>query len=540
MNKTIKRYHPNLKIGLTNEQVQERIEKNLINHDTSVPSKSIKRILYENFFTLFNFLNLFLAIAIFCVGSYKNMLFLGIVIINTAISTIQEIHSKRVVDKLSVLAQSTVRVIRNGKKQELTIHEIVLDDIIEFYTGNQVVTDSIIQSGEVLVNESYITGEPNTISKKSGDMILSGSFIVSGKCLAKVEHIAEDNYTSKISSDAKYIKKVKSEIITSLQKIIKFLTFAIIPIGTSLFLSQFYLQGVPFNASVVQTVAAVIGMIPEGLVLLTSTVLAVSVIRLSKSNVLVQDLYCIETLARVDTLCFDKTGTLTKGNLKVVDFIPFANSTKDSLFNILANIGKFSEDENTTIQAIRTYFSKVTKEFFPNHKVSFSSETKWSGIDFGENGTYLIGAPSFILKDNEQKYEELLVPYVEDYRVLLIAYSKQPFLENNGLPNELEPIGILLLQDIIRKDASKTLHYFKKQGVDIKIISGDNPITVSKIAKRIGVKNYHNYIDMSTINDEKIDDYVLNYCIFGRVSPIQKQKLIKALQKKRKNSCYDR
>ena len=366
-----------VELGLTAEEVKQRQEKNLVNYDTSVPTKSIKRILFENFFTLFNFLNLFLAIAIFMVGSYKNMLFLAIVIINTAISTFQEIHSKRVVDKLSVMASSKAKVIRDGKKQEISINDLVLDDIIEFNTGNQVATDSIIIEGNVQVNESFITGEPDSIEKKEGEMLLSGSYIVSGKCIAKVEHIGEENYTAKISSGAKYVKKVNSEIMTALNKIIKLLTFAIIPIGIALFYRQLHLPGANIQSAVVKSVAAVIGMIPEGLVLLTSTVLAVSVIRLSKSKVLVQELYCIETLARVDTLCLDKTGTLTEGIMEVKDYIPI-NCSESEMMNILANIAKASEDENSTIEAIRNQFKEITKEFKPMQKVAFSSKNKWS------------------------------------------------------------------------------------------------------------------------------------------------------------------
>ena len=366
-----------VELGLTAEEVKQRQEKNLVNYDTSVPTKSIKRILFENFFTLFNFLNLFLAIAIFMVGSYKNMLFLAIVIINTAISTFQEIHSKRVVDKLSVMASSKARVIRDGKKQEILINDLVLDDIIEFHTGSQVATDSIVIEGTVQVNESFITGEPDSIEKKEGEMLLSGSYIVSGKCIAKVEHIGEENYTAKISSGAKYVKKVNSEIMTALNKIIKFLTFAIIPIGIALFYRQLHLPGANIQSAVVKSVAAVIGMIPEGLVLLTSTVLAVSVIRLSKSKVLVQELYCIETLARVDTLCLDKTGTLTEGIMEVKDYIPI-NCSESEMINILANIAKASEDENSTIEAIRNQFKEITKEFKSMQKVAFSSKNKWS------------------------------------------------------------------------------------------------------------------------------------------------------------------
>lgn len=517
------------KKGLTKEQVKERQEKGLVNYDTTVPTKSIQKILQDNFFTLFNLLNLILGAAVFLVGSYKNMLFLGIAIINTAISTIQEIHSKRVVDKLSVMASSKAKVIREGKKQEISIHELVLDDMVEFHTGNQVATDSVILEGAIQVNEAFITGEPDSIYKKTGDKLLSGSYIVSGKCVAKVEHIGEENYTAQISSGAKYVKKVNSEMMNSLRKIIKFLTFAIIPIGMALFYTQLNLEDANLQEAVVKSVAAVIGMIPEGLVLLTSTVLAVSVIRLSKAKVLVQELYCIETLARVDTLCLDKTGTLTEGIMEVKEFIP-ENRTKKEMSNILANIGKFSEDENATIEAIRNHFTKIEKEWIPEKKIAFSSQTKWSGISFQQEGTYLIGAPEFVLKEKFSQYKNIIEKYSRDYRVLVLAYSRQE-IKKEELPEEIELVGYVLLLDKIRKEAKQTLKYFDKQGVDIKIISGDNPITVSKIAKQVKVKNYEQYVDMSTMKEEEIEKVALQYTIFGRVSPTQKEKLVQALQK---------
>ena len=529
MKEKIERFNPDISKGLTDEQVEQRKKENLVNYDTSVPTKSIKRILFENFFTLFNFLNLFLAIAIFCVGSYKNMLFIFIVIINTAISTIQEIHSKKVVDKLSIMASSKSRVIRNGKKEEISVNDIVLDDILEFHTGNQIATDCIILGGTVQVNESFITGEPDSIEKKIGDMLLSGSYIVNGTCTAKVEHIAEDNFTAKISSGAKYVKKVKSEIMTSLQKIIRFLTFAIVPIGIALFYTQ--LQETTFQDAVVKTVAAIIGMIPEGLVLLTSTVLAVSVIRLSKSKVLVQELYCIETLARVDTLCLDKTGTLTEGCMEVKKIIPF-NIEYSDMANILSNIAKFSDDENSTIQAIQNKFTNINDEFVPIQKVAFSSKTKWSGISFDKHGSYVLGAPEFVLKENFTVHQKQIEEFAQDYRVLVLAHSDNDF-KNNSLPNNLELIGYVLILDKIRKEAKYTLSYFDKQGVDIKIISGDNPVTVSKIAKQVEVKNWDKYIDMSTLNsDEEIfeKDLANKFTVFGRVSPTQKQALVKSLQ----------
>ena len=522
-----------LRVGLSSSQIEERIKSNLVNYDTSVPTKSIKQILAGNFFTLFNFLNLFLALAIFAVGSYKNMLFMFVVIINTAISTYQEIHSKRIIDKLSVMASSKANVIRNGKSENISINNIVLDDILVFNTGNQVATDSIIMEGEVEVDESFITGESDTIFKKPGDMLLSGSFIVSGKCTAKVEHIGEQNYTAQISSGAKYVKKVKSEIMISLNKIIKFLSFAIVPIGLLLFFNQLKLSGNDIQVAVVKSVAAVIGMIPEGLVLLTSTVLAVSVIRLARSKVLVQELYCIETLARVDTLCLDKTGTLTEGTMEVKEIVPI-NTNKENLSNILANLGKFSTDTNATISAIREYKFTLTHELLPENIIPFSSKTKWSGIYFKDEGSYIMGAPEFVLGNSFEGYEKQVADFSENYRVIALAHSNSNFNEKD-LPNNITLLGFVLISDKIRKEAKKTLEYFDEQGVDIKIISGDNPITVAKIAKQVGVKNYDKYIDMTTLkNDEEIKEAAIKYTIFGRVTPSQKKALVTALQEKGK------
>ncbi len=515
--------------GLTNEEIKQRQSNGLVNYDTSVPTKSIKKILFDNFFTLFNFLNLFLGLAVFLVGSYKNMLFLGVVIVNTAISTFQEINSKKIIDKLSILSSNKTTVIRNGKKQNISINELVLDDLIQFKTGDQVATDSVVLDGNVEVSEAFITGEADTISKTVGDTILSGSYITSGKCISKVQHIGENNYTAKISSGAKYVKKINSEIMISLKKIIKFLSFIIVPIGIALFYSQLTLENSSIENAVVQTIAAIIGMIPEGLVLLTSTVLAVSVIRLSKSKVLVQELYCIETLARVDTLCLDKTGTLTEGIMEVKDFIP-ENNKKDEMYNILANFAKFSEDENSTIDAIKDKFKNIKTEFVPTSKVPFSSKNKWSSITFKNEGSYILGAPEFVLGENFNKYEKIINKYSKDFRVVVLAHSKEN-LKNKTLPQKTTFIGLVLILDKIRKSASDTIKYFYKQNVDIKIISGDNPLTVSKVAKSTGIKNYNKYIDMSTLDkDINLEDIASKYTIFGRVSPTQKEALVKAFQ----------
>lgn len=516
-------------IGLTKEEVEERIKENKVNYDTSLPTKSIKTIVRENIFTLFNLINILLGVAVFCVGSYKNLLFLIVIFCNTAISIIQEINSKRAVDKLSILAQAKVNCIRDGEKQEIGINSIVLDDLLMLETGNQIVADSIILEGEVEVNESFITGESDVIYKRKGDTLLSGSFVVSGKCKAEVIHIGDENYTSKISSGAKYVKKVNSEIMKSLNGIIKIVSIAIVPIGILLFFNQLGLTENSFKNAVVNTVAAIIGMIPEGLVLLTSTVLAVSVIRLSKRKVLVQELYCIETLARVDTLCLDKTGTITEGTMEVNDIIEITKS-KEELEEILSEISSASDDNNSTIEAIRAKYKNKQKWKVIN-KIPFSSQKKWSGICFKDKGSYIIGAPEFVLREKYDEYKERIEKYSNDYRVIIVANSEGDFIEKE-LPDKLEVLGFVLISDVIRKEASKTLKYFKEQGVNIKIISGDNPITVSKIAKRAGVENSEKYINMQEIKTkEQLEKAAKEYTIFGRVTPVQKKELVQALKK---------
>lgn len=516
-------------IGLTKEEVEERIKENKVNYDTSLPTKSIKTIVRENIFTLFNLINILLGVAVFCVGSYKNLLFLIVIFCNTAISIIQEINSKKAVDKLSILAQAKVNCIRDGEKQEIGINSIVLDDLLMLETGNQIVADSIILEGEVEVNESFITGESDVIYKRKGDTLLSGSFVVSGKCKAEVIHIGDENYTSKISSGAKYVKKVNSEIMKSLNGIIKIVSIAIVPIGILLFFNQLGLTENSFKNAVVNTVAAIIGMIPEGLVLLTSTVLAVSVIRLSKRKVLVQELYCIETLARVDTLCLDKTGTITEGRMEVNDIIEITKS-KEELEEILSEIASASDDNNSTIEAIRAKYKNKEKWKVIN-KVPFSSQKKWSGVSFNDKGSYIIGAPEFVLREKYDEYKERIEKYSNDYRVIIVANSEGDFIEKE-LPDKLEVLGFVLISDVIRKEANKTLKYFKEQGVNIKIISGDNPITVSKIAKRAGVENSEKYINMQEIKTkEQLEKAAKEYTIFGRVTPVQKKELVQALKK---------
>lgn len=505
----------NIITGLTQEEVNKRMEENQVNYDTSVKTKSIKVIICNNLFTLFNFLNLGLALAICYVKSYKNLLFLGVVFCNTLISTIQEIRAKKIIDKLSVLSATQVKVIRDKKEQVISINEIVLDDIIKYQAGNQIITDMIIRKGKCEVNEAFITGESEPIIKKEGDVVLSGSFVISGNIIGQVTHIGKDNYVATISSEAKYIKKVKSEIMKSLNTIIKIISFIIIPFGIFLLMNQLSLEDATLKQAVVNTVAALIGMIPEGLILLTSTVFAISIMRLSKYHVLVQELYCIETLARVDTLCLDKTGTITEGTMEVVDIINL-NGTKENQDEILNTICTTLEDNNFTMTALKqNYHTKTSKKIID--KIPFSSEKKYSGI-VCEDGQYLIGAPEFLI--DTKPIQKQIDEYVEENRLLLLIHKKE---------EKVTPISLILIRDKMRKDAKETLEYFKKEGVNIKIISGDNIKTITTLAKRAGLDNIK-AIDLSTVDEKEISNISEQYNVFGRVLPKQKKILIQALK----------
>lgn len=509
--------------GLTTKEVNQRISEGKVNYNTDVKTKTIGQIIFTNFFTWFNFLNLAIAFVIFMVGSYKNMLFMGVVVCNTVISTFQEIRSKRTVDKLSLLNAKKATVIRNGKEEEIDIYKIVLDDVLKLKAGNQIVTDSRVIEGEVLVNESLITGESDAIPKKKGDELLSGSFIVSGMCYAKVIHVAKDNYAAKISSEAKYLKRVHSEIMSFINKIIKYISIAIIPVGTLLFLNQIGLPDNNFSTAVVNVGAALIGMIPEGLVLLTSTVLAISVIRLAKYKVLVQELYCIENLARVDTICLDKTGTLTKGTMEVHDIVPLNLTKMSDITDALGMISYNMEADNQTMDAIKRKYARKN-DYKVIEIVPFSSDKKWSGISY-EKESYVLGAPEILLKDTS-KIKNELDSYAAHNRVVLLAKSKHKL--NKTIPRDLEVMALILIKDKIRKDAKATIDYFKKQNVDLKIISGDNPITVANIAKEVGIENV-NYIDMSS-NKKPIKEICEKYNVFGRVKPDEKKSLVLALK----------
>lgn len=517
------RYNPNIKYGLTNKEIDERKNSGLVNISSIPKTKSIKQIITIHTFTLFNILNICLGIFICLVHSYRNLLFLGVVFCNTIIGIYQEIRAKRIVDRLSLISESKVSVIRNGKKEIINMEQLVLDDITEYKLGNQIVADSIIVSGSCEVNESFLTGESDSVMKREGDYIFSGSYIVSGNVIAKVEKIGKDNYVSTISSGAKYIKKLDSEIITTINKIIKILSISIIPVGILLFLKQMSLDGNDITSSTVNTVAALIGMIPEGLVLLTSSVFAVSIIRLSKYNVLIQELYCIENLARIDTICLDKTGTITEGIMELYDVIPYNSSKKNTIETYLEYLCFNLDDDNPTMKAIKeVYGNKITIK--ADKIYSFSSEKKYSGITIN-NETYLIGAPDYLLNEKDKIN---ISKYNDNNRVLaLVKLNNFDGINYNN--NTL--VALILLRDKIRKSAIKTLNFFKSQNIDIKVISGDNPITVSNIAKNVGINGYDKYVDASSLITKKDIEIAVNkYNIFGRVKPNQKKDIIEALK----------
>lgn len=528
----MERFEPNIKEGLKKEQVEQRIQENLVNIDHQPKTKTISEIIKSNFFNYFNFLNIALGSAVFIAGiingeflqGLKNCLFMGVIIINSIISIIEEIISKKIIDRLSVLSETKVTAIRDKEEVTLGIEELVLDDIIVLTTGHQIVADSILMDGEIEVNESLITGEADAIAKKKGDMLLSGSFVVSGNAYAKVEHVGEENYVSQISKEAKYEKKVNSIIMNSFETLLKILSILIIPISIIMFISQFHVTQSATEA-IFTTVASLIGMIPEGLVLLTSSVMAVSVIRLSKYKVLVQQLYCIETLARVDVICLDKTGTLTEGKMKVHEILPYKKHSEEEMQELLSLYSRNIKDESPTMKAIRERFVGLIEDKVSD-TLSFSSTRKFAGMSFKNHGSIYIGAPEFLLKEKFKTIENEISSYQEDYRVLCLATAKEKLQKE---PTNLEIIGFIIIEDIIRPDAKQTLDYFKSQGVAVKIISGDNVSTVLSIAKRVGLKGIKG-IDVSNLSDEELKICALKYQVFGRVSPPQKKTIVEALQ----------
>ena len=526
-----KRFDPNYTEGLTENQVALRRQQGLSNGESDIKTKSIRQIVLENLVTPFNILNAILALFILLVGSYKNLLFMGVILSNIAIGIIQEIRAKRTIDRLAVIAAPKARVIRGGGAVGIDVHELVLDDIIVLAAGNQVCTDCIVKAGECEVNESLLTGESDPMPKKAGDLLLSGSFVVSGGCHAQVEHVGADNYAEKISNGAKYLKKPNSEIMTWINRIIKLIGVLIIPIGLLLFYNQYFVSHLPLNKAVVGTVAALVGMIPEGLVLLTSVVLAVSVLRLSRRRTLVQALYCIETLARVDTLCLDKTGTITEGVMQLDGLVPLGDITEKQVKDAVCALTLALNDTNPTMEVLKAQ-NYEPPGWLCTESVAFHSAKKWSGATFDGMGSFVLGAAEFILEDRFPAVREQADRFAQKgHRVLLLAFSPGEF-ENKELPKDAAPLALILLSDKIRPQARETLQYFADQGVALKVISGDSPATVASIAEKAGLQNAGSYVDASTLKTPgELEAAAEKYTVFGRVTPEQKLELVKALKK---------
>lgn len=514
--------------GLTQAEVEARIADGQVNAIQDSSNRSVKDIVMGNTLTFFNFINIVLLALVLSVRSYKNMLFIFIIIANTLIGIFQEIKAKITLDKLKILTVSHVDVIRDGVKKSITVSELVKDDVILLKSGGQIPADGVILDGEVDVNESLLTGESDSIHKTCGSKVLSGSFVTSGKAMCLLTEVGHDCYMEKLSSEAKQFKRYKTELQRNLDTILKFISIIIVPLGIILFAKQYWISGSTYEQAALDTVAAVLGMIPEGLVLLTSVALALGAVRLARRSTLVRELFCIETLARVDTLCLDKTGTITEGHLCVQG----EESVKEDidLEQLMGRMVSALGDENETFQALRQHYkrnqSTNTKLVLP-----FSSERKFSGVVFEGEGTYLMGAYQFIFPQADPAVLEKIAEYAsQGLRVLTVAHSPNEMTDYT-LAEDFEIVGFVFMTDVVRKNAPDILGYFEEQGVDLKVISGDDPVTVAAIAARAGLKDADKYIDATTINtDEEMEDAILKYSVFGRVTPKQKQQMVRLLK----------
>ena len=519
--------------GLSAAEVAERTARGEVNVDAGVRTRSVRQIVRENTLTLFNAINVILAVFVLITGSYKNMLFMVVIVCNTLIGIVQEIRSTRTTDRLSIVASSKASVLRDGALVELPLDALVRDDIIELGRGDQIPADAVVVKGSCDVNESLLTGESTLVKKRPGDELMSGSYLNAGTVWARVVHVGAENYAAKISAEAKQHKAVNSEIMNSLNGIIKFVSFIIFPLGALLFARQHFLTGTETNEAILSTVSALVGMIPEGLILLTSTVLAVAVVRLAKSHVLVQQLYCIETLARVDTLCLDKTGTITTGKMEVAAVCPVPGVPQATVDTAFASIACADEDPNETAQAIVEHFAGADAAVLhASRVVPFSSDKKWSGAVFDDGSVYVMGAGQFILGDALAAVADQQNELAADARVLLLA-QVDGFDEEGDIVGAPKPLGFIAIHDQIRATAAQTVRYFKEQGVDLKVISGDDPRTVSGIAAKVGVPRAEDYVDATTlVTDDDIAAAIERYSVFGRVKPEQKKACVVALQAK--------
>ncbi|MEG0790039.1 MAG: cation-translocating P-type ATPase [Gordonibacter sp.] len=519
--------------GLTSAEVAERVARGDVNADVDVKTRTIKQIVLGNVCTLFNLINVILALFVLITGSYKNMLFMLVIVLNTVIGIVQEVRSKRTTDRLSIVAGSHAKVIRDGAQVEVPLNDVVRDDLMVLGRGDQVPADAEVVAGAADLNESLLTGESNLIKKQIGHKLMSGSFVNAGTVTARVEHVGKENYAAKISAEAKQRKAVNSEIMNSLNGIIKFVSFIIFPLGAILFSREFFSHSVAFNDAVLSTTAALVGMIPEGLILLTSTVLAVAVVRLAKSKVLVQQLYCIETLARVDTLCLDKTGTITTGAMEVASVELVGSADAAEVDTALASLAVADEDPNETAQAIIEHYAQsAVARLSVVRIVPFSSDKKWSGAAFADGRAYVMGAARFVLGDGYAAVEGQANELAEDARVLLVA-RVDGFTDDGDMVGTPEPLGFVCIHDQIRATAAQTIGYFKDQGVTVNVISGDDPRTVSGIAQKVGVPGADQYVDATTLETpEQVAAAIERYHVFGRVKPEQKKQFVIALQER--------
>ncbi len=531
----IERYSPSAEQGLTSQQVISRNEQKLVNISTVKTTKTVWQILAKNIFTFFNMVCLAVAIALAAVGSYSDMLFMVVMILNCLIGIVQEIRAKHTMDKLSLTNSNFVKVVRDGDEQEIYKTEVVLDDVISLNSGMQIACDSIVISGHIEANESLLTGESQPVKKEVGDTLLGGSFVSSGSCTAKVNKIGDDNYINQLSAKAKVFKASKSELLSSLRALIKIITIFMVPIAIMMCYNnyQYYSANPDETYSLVymvvtKTAGCITAMIPAGMFLLTSVALFVSVIRLAKKRTLVQELYCIEMLARTNVLCLDKTGTLTNGTMSVKNVIPLSTIKEDEIDKIIASMVNSFHDANSTALALKAYFGKPV--YSAETSLPFSSERKFMGCKFKKEGAYKLGAYEYVLKNPPLQIRKQAEQYaITGLRVLLLVKCDATFTNKND-----KPIAFVLLQDNIRKDAPKTIEWFKNNDVDIKIISGDNPVTVSEVARRCGVKNCDKYISLQGLSDVQVVEAAKNYTIFGRVNPEQKAVLVRALKQQGK------
>ena len=521
--------------GLSAEQVKRRFAQGENNYKVESSTLSVSEIVRSNVCTYFNLVFAVIAVLLAIVGAWSDMLFLPIIVANTCIGIIQEVHSKKVLDKLSILNAPHTVVIRDGKRQEIPADQLVLDDIVEFSAGSQIPADAKVVSGELQVNESLITGESDEIEKREGDSLLSGSFVVSGKACARLEKVGKDSYISKLTLQATKSKKgEQSEMIRSLNYLIMVMGIIIIPIGIALFVQSFIYNEGTFHDSITGMVAAIIGMIPEGLYLLTSVALAVSSVRLAQKKVLIHDMKCIETLARVNVLCVDKTGTITEPGMHVYDFSVLDGADQLEISQLLADFVAAQEKDNATMEALKAHFSNGSG-MRAREVYSFSSETKYSGAVMNDGKSYVIGAPEFVLRGQFAQYQEQIATYSsKGYRVLVFA-QYEGTLDRKPLTEPVLPLCFVMLANPIRKGAKETFTYFAENDVDIKVISGDNPLTVSVIAAEAGIVGAERFVDASTLK-EKEDYYraVEEYTVFGRVTPSQKRMLVQALKEHKK------